>query len=242
MKKLVLAATLAAAVSATACTTSSGNGNGDVTVTANWSFKHIADGGARSCPVGFDTATVFAVPYDTLTAELNGNEIPTDLFNCSAGRGTILVPDGQYLISVRIENHAGTTTYADSEQVFIDTAVDGSFAVEILDDGGYLTFRWTLHDAVTRSRLTCAEAGVTSNGAVESIATRANSSGFMLTDQFTCEDHYGTTDGLPAGNYTVALEAQNNDIQLGDAVTLPQTPVGPQNDVTDLGHVQIPID
>jgi len=237
MKKLVLAATLAA-VSATACTSTSS----DVTVTANWTFKHIADGTARSCPLDFDTATVFAIPYDTLTAELNGNQIPTDLFPCSSNHGTILVPDGQYLMSVRIEDHSGTTKYADSEQLFIDTAVDGSFAVEILDDGGYLTFRWTLQDSKTKQRITCAQAGVTSHGAVESIATSSSNANFMKTDQFTCEDHYGTTAGLPAGNYVVALEAQENNLQLGDAVTLPQVTVAAQNNVKDLGHVDIPID
>ncbi|HEY6176005.1 MAG TPA: hypothetical protein VIX73_16240 [Kofleriaceae bacterium] len=237
MKNLVLAAVLGAAAASTACTTSN-----NLTVTAHWSFKHIADGTARSCPTGFDTATVFAQPVDNLTAEANGGLISADLFNCSDGAGTVVVPDGLYIMSVRIENHSGSMKYADSEGVFIDTATDASFSVEILDDGGYLTFRWGLRDKQTNAPLTCAEAGVTSNGSVESIATSTTNANFMLTDKFTCEDHYGTTDGLPAGTYVVSLDAENNNARLGDPVNFAATPVGAPNIVTDLGKVLLPID
>lgn len=237
MKNLVLAAMLGAAAASTACTTSN-----NLTVTANWSFKHLATNALRSCPVGFDTATVFAQPVDELTAEANGGLISADLFNCDAGSGTIIVPDGLYLMSVRIENHSGSTKYADSEAVFIDTAVDASFAVEILDDGGYLQFRWTLKDAVTNQRMTCAEAGVTSNGSVESIATSTVNPNVMFTDKFTCEDHYGKTDGLLAGTYVVSLDAENNNSRLGPVVNFAATPVGAQNSVTDLGTIALPID
>lgn len=236
MKNLLLAAMLGAAVASTACTSN------NLTVTANWKFTHIADGSPRSCPVGFDTATVFAQPVDQLTANANGGLISADLFNCSDGRGTILVPDGLYIMSVRIENHSGSSKYADSEGVFIDTAVDASFSVEILDDGGYLTFRWTLKDAQTNQTLTCAAAGVTSQGSVESIATSTVNANVMFTDKFTCEDHYGTTAGLPAGTYVVSLDAENNNSRLGPAVNYAATPVGAPNTVTDLGPVVLPID
>jgi hypothetical protein len=237
MKNLILAAMLGAAVASTACTTSN-----NLTVTAHWKFTHIADGTARTCPVGFDTATVFAQPVDELTAQANGGLISADLFNCDATQGTIVVPDGLYLMSVRIENHSGSSKYADSEAVFIDTAVDASFSVEILDDGGYLTFRWTLKDAQTNQTLTCAAAGVTSNGSVESIATSTVNANVMFTDKFTCEDHYGTTAGLKAGTYVVSLDAENNNVRLGNPVNFAATPVGAQNSVTDLGTVALPID
>ena len=238
MKKLVLAASLAAAVSATACTTSS-----KLSVTADWTFKHVADGTARSCPVNFDTATVLAVPYDTLTAEVNGGLIRADLFDCDRGSGTVLVPDGQYLMSVRIEDHAGVTTYADSEQVFVDTAFTDGFDVEILDDGGYMTFRWTLHDSLTDQRISCADARISpSKGAVESVATSVSNPNRVVTDKFTCDDHYGTTAGLLAGSYTVSVEATENDIQVGDPVNMASVPVVAPNHVTDLGHLKIPVD
>lgn len=235
MKNLVLAAMLGAAAASTACTT-------NVTVTAGWTFKHIADGTARSCPDGFDTATVFAQPVDALTADANGGLINADLFDCSATRGTIVVPDGLYIMSVRIENHAGSQTYADSEGVFIDTAVDGRFDVEILDDGGYLSFRWSLKDSQTSAPLTCAQAGVTSNGSVESIATSVVNQNTMVTDKFTCEDHFGTTAGLRAGMYTVSLDAEENNRALGPPVNKPAVMVEPPNKVVDLGRIELPID
>ena len=158
MKKLVLGALLVAAVSSTGCPSS------DVTVTGRWSFKHIADGSQRSCPTGFDTATIFAQPVDAETANANGGVISADLFTCSDQQGTVVLPDGLYLMSVRIEDHAGTQTYADSDQVLVDTASDSSFDVEILDDGGYFFFTWSLQDSTTGATLRCADAGVTANG------------------------------------------------------------------------------
>lgn len=239
MKNLVLGALCVAAASSAACSSSSTT---DVTVTAHWSFKHIADGSARSCPTGFDTATVFAQPVDDLTAAANGGLISADLFNCSDGAGTVVVPDGLYLMSVRIENHSGSTKYADSDSVFIDTASASSFSVEILDDGGYITFRWTLKDKTTGATLTCAQAGVTSSGSVESISTSIADPTVMLTDKFTCEDHFGTTDGLPADDYTVSIDAEENNAALGAPVNMSPVTVGAPNVVTDIGLVSLPID
>jgi hypothetical protein len=235
MKNLVLAALLAAAASA-GCTTTP-----NVTVTAHWSFKHITDGTARSCPVDYQTATVFAVPYDRATAQVNGNQFNTDLFDCDRFAGTILVPDGVYLMSVRIENDAGSRTYADSEQVFIDTAVDAGFDVEILDDGGYFQFRWTLKDAVSGARLSCAEAQVTGNASVAALSTSIATPSYYKDDKFTCEDHFGKTAGLRADSYTIAIDAEENNLGLGAAVNLTDVIEAP-NVVTDLGRVEIPID
>lgn len=235
MKNLVLAALLGAAAVSAACTSSN-----NVTVTARWSFKNLETNSPRSCPIGFDTATVFAQPVDELTADANGGLIDADLFDCEDGQGTIIVPDGLYIMSVRIENHEGTLTYADSEGVFIDTALDGSFDVEILDDGGYLTFKWSLRDAQTQAPLTCAEAGITSNGSVESISTSTVNQNMIITDKFTCEDHFGTTAGLRMGSYTVSIDAEENNLALGPPVNKTAT-VGGQNSVTDLGRIILPI-
>jgi len=235
MKKLVLGALLVAAVSSTGCPSS------DVTVTGRWSFTHIADGSPRSCPTGFDTATIFAQPVDADTANANGGVISADLFTCSDQQGTVALPDGVYLMSVRIEDHAGTQTYADSAQVLVDTARDSSFDVEILDDGGYFFFTWSLQDSTTGAPLSCADAGVTSSGSVEAISTSIANSSFFRDDKFTCEDHYGTTDGLPAGTYTVSIDAEDNGA-LGPAVNLTNKVITAPNGTTDLGHVMIPID
>jgi hypothetical protein len=240
MKNLVLGALLVAAASSAACTSSSPP---DVTVTGHWTFKHITDGTPRSCPTGFDTATLFAQPVDSETVAANGGLINADLFNCSDQQGTILIPDGLYLMSVRIETHSGATKYADSEQVLIDTAVDAAFDVEILDDGGYFFFTWSLHDKTSSgARLSCADAGVTSTGSVEVVSTLVTNMSFFKDDKFTCTDHYGTTAGLRAGNYTVSIDAEQGGVPAGDPINLTNKTIVAPNGTTDLGHVMIPID
>lgn len=242
MKNLVLGALLVAAASSAACTSSKPLPP-DVTVTGRWTFKHITDGTARSCPVGFDTATIFAQPVDDETAAANGDLISADLFNCRDGRGTVLVPDGLYLMSVRIETNSGAQKYADSEQVLIDTAVDAGFDVEILDDGGYFFFTWSLEDKVTHARMTCKEAGIDSaTGSVEAVSTSVSNMSFFKDDKFTCADHYGTTAGLPAGNYTVSIDAEVGDTPVGPAVNMTNKVIRAPNGTTDLGHVIVPID
>lgn len=236
MKKLVLGA-LVAVASSTGCVASSSS---DVTVTGHWSFTHITDGSPRSCPTNFDTATIFAQPVDAETVDANGGLISADLFDCSGQQGTVVLPDGLYLMSVRIENRSGTLTYADSNEVLVDTATDSAFDVDILDDGGYFFFTWSLHAAATGARLSCADAGVTSNGSVEAISTSVSSPSFYRDDKFTCEDHYGTTDGLPAGNYTVSIDAEDNGA-LGEPLNLANKTITAPNGTTDLGHVMIPI-
>jgi len=238
MKKLVLGALLVVMASSAACTPAPD----DVTVTGHWSFKHITDGSARTCPTGFDTATIFAQPVDADTANANGGLISADLFTCSDQQGTVALPDGLYLMSVRIEDHSGSQKYADSEEVLIDTARDSSFDVEILDDGGYFFFTWSLQDASTGATLKCADAGVTANGSVEAISTSVANQNFFKDDKFTCEDHFGTTAGLPAGTYTVSIDAENGGAALGTPMNLTNKVITYPNGTTDLGHVMIPID
>jgi hypothetical protein len=240
MKNLVLGALLVAAASSAACTSS----KSDVTVTGHWSFKHITDGSPRTCPTGFDTATIFAQPVDSETAAANGNLISADLFNCSDAQGTVVLPDGLYLMSVRIETNSGAQKYADSEEVLIDTATDAAFDVEILDDGGYFFFTWSLADKATNARMTCADAALTgSNASIDAVSTSVSNMSFFKDDKYTCSDHYGTTAGLPAGTYTVSVsaEASPGDV-VGVAPTLTNKVITRPNGTTDLGHVVIPID
>jgi hypothetical protein len=241
MKNFVLGALLVAAASSAACTSSS---TPDVTVTGHWSFKHIADGAPRSCPTGFDTATIFAQPVDSETAAANGNLISADLFNCSDAQGTVVLPDGVYLMSVRIETHSGAQKYADSEEVLIDTATDAAFDVEILDDGGYFFFTWSLADKATNAKMTCADAALTgSNASIDAVSTLVSNMSFFKDDKYTCSDHYGTTAGLPAGTYTVSVSAETRPGNVvGAAPSLLNKVITAPNGTTDLGHVVIPID
>jgi hypothetical protein len=153
-----------------------------------------------------------------------------------------VLPDGLYLMSVRIETHSGAQKYADSEEVLIDTATDAAFDVEILDDGGYFFFTWSLEDKVSKAKMTCADAGITSAGSVEAVSTSVSNMSFFKDDKFTCSDHYGTTAGLPAGTYTVSIDAEQNNNPAGPPVNLTDKVITAPNGTTDLGHVLIPID
>lgn len=238
MKKLVLGALLAVA-SSTGCIISSDST--EAVITARWSFTHFADNSARSCPTGFQTATIVAQPWDPVTNELFGTPV-IDKFNCSDLQGTTLPLDGIYLVWVQIETDSGNQVYAQSSHTYIDTA-DGDVLLDfdILDDAGFFFLTWDLVDAVTQAPLTCREAGVTGNASIETIATIVNSS-FVLADKFQCEHGYGTTSPLLAGTYTVSVDAEVNNLAVGTAPALINKVIKAQNGLTDLGHILIPID
>lgn len=239
MKKLVLGALLAVA-SLSGCVSDSG-GSTEAVVTARWSFTHFADGSPRSCPVGFDTASVVAQAWDPIGNVLVGTTI-VDKFNCSDMRGTTLPIDGIFLVWVQIENTSGTQVYAQSAHTYIDTA-DGDVTIDfnILDDAGFFFLTWDLVDATTQAPLTCQQAGVVGNASVETTATIAGTS-FALTDKFECEHGFGTTDPLLAGTYTVSVDAEVNNIAVGTAPALTNKVIRAPNGLTDLGHILIPIE
>ncbi len=242
MKNLAFGALLVA-TTASGCIISSDD---TINVTATWKFTHIADHSARSCPTGFETAAVTAQEVTPLTLRPIGAPI-IDLYDCSAGVGfDKLHRNTTYLMWVEIQhedpNTGAITKYADGGQVFIDTAVNSGFDTEILDDGGYFFLTWDLQGAATNAPLTCADAGVSANGSVETISTSVANPSFFLTDKFTCTDHFGTTSGLPAGRYTVSVDAEENNAALGKPVNIPNKDVQAPNGLTDLGHVVLPID
>jgi hypothetical protein len=64
----------------------------------------------------------------------------------------------------------------------------------------------------------------------------------IITDKFTCEDHFGTTDALLAGNYTVAIDAlDSTDRALSSRSTTVSKTITAPDGLTDLGHILIPI-
>jgi hypothetical protein len=246
MKKLVLGA-LVAAASLTGCIISSDSGDDvvvpvDTVVTMRWNFTHLADMSARSCPIGFGTATIVSQATDDVTHLGTGKQF-IDKFNCSDGQGTITLPGNDtYLVWVQIENDTGTNLYAQSEETFVDTVASvPTIPVTIYDDGGFFYLEWDLVDARTNALLTCAQAGVTANGSVETIATSVASPSYFKDDKFTCQDHFGTTDPLLAGSYTVSIDAEENNRALGQAPTLTNKTIKAMNGLTDLGLIRIPI-
>jgi len=241
MKNLVLGALLMAAASSAACGGSTSSST-DVTATAHWSFKHLADNSPRSCPTGFDTAEITAQPVDPDTAAANGGLITTTAFHCSDMQGTIVVPDGFYLMSVDFLDSSNRPYTALPQELYFDTATDASFNVEILDDGGYFQFTWGLVDAVSQAPLKCSDARLGTSGAVESISTSVADMSYFRDDKFTCTDHFGVTDGLLAGTYTVSIDAEKGGTGLGPPVNLTNKVITRPNGITDLGHILVPID
>ena len=92
-----------------------------------------------------------------------------------------------------------------------------------------------------QAALTCQEAGITANGSVETIATSVANSQYFKADKFTCEDHFGTTDALLAGTYTVSVDAEVNNVAVSTPKNLTNKVITAPDGLTDLGHILIPI-
>jgi hypothetical protein len=242
MKKLVLGALLAAVASSTGCIISDDDPiePTDAVITARWSFTHFEDNTARSCPTAFQTTAIIAQPWDPISNRLIGSPVE-DLFNCSAGSGTTDPLDGIFLVWVQVETDSGSSVYAKSESVYVDTA-DGDVSIDfpIYDDAGFFFLTWDLEDSAGRP-VTCEEAGEGDAVTVETVATITGSS-FMLTDQFDCDHYFGTTAPLLADSYTVSVGAAVDDIGIGAAPTLINKTITAPSGLTDLGHVIIPLD
>jgi hypothetical protein len=241
MKNLVVLAGLIAAAS-TGCIISSDSGSSQAHVGATWTIKSIVSGAELGCPSGYDTAALYDQPVDSA-----GNPAGTlviDLFDCAAGAGTSApLPPTTYETHIEITNSTNTgTPYYTTVPAIVDvTDTDATYQTDILDDGGYFKFAWNLQGETSQQPLDCAAAGVTgSSSGIESVVTVTNGS-MMKTDQFTCEDGEGVTAGFPAGSYTVSVDAFTSAGSIGTAPTLANKMIQPQNAVTDLGTITIPI-
>lgn len=239
MKKLVLGALLiAASTLGTGCIISSGDS--DSVVTAEWTFTHLADGRRGECINRTDIALVVSQPWDPVTQQNIGAAF-VDPFNCEDYVGSVELPDDTYLVWVEIQNVAGAII-AKSQQELVDTAAgDTKVSVGFYDDGGYFFFSWDLLDEDTGRRISCRDAGLDhSNASVEVIATSVANPQYLRDDQFECEDHFGTTDPLLVGDYTVSINAEENNLLVGEPENFANRRIE-ANQLTDLGNIQIQV-
>lgn len=222
--------------------------SGPVLLTANWSFKSLGTGASLTCPNGFDTTAVHAIPVDRF-GNKNGTEL-IDLFTCSTFTGTADMFDPRlYEVFMEITTATNSAKYADTPSAYVDlTFQNKSITQTIIDDGGFFTFDFELRDSQGGARLTCAEAGA--GGGVEILST-LNGTADAKSDIFDCvapgfrDDGAGFafTGGLLAGDYTVSIAALNGaDQSVGTAPALTNKRISAPNKITDLGLVQIPID
>jgi hypothetical protein len=240
MKHLVLGA-LFAVTASVGCTTDDDPPLGTASVvTVGWTFKNLESMSARSCPSGFSVAEVVSQATDPTTYLPTGT-VYHDTYDCSDGVGDVVLPDEDtYIVWVEIKSSSGAP-YATSEEFYVDT-LDPSDTLrrdtEILDDGGYFTLTWDLKDAVTSAPLSCNAAQADDIH----VLTTMTSSGGGFDDVFDCGDHFATTPGLLAGDYTVAITAEDNGGPLGDQVLITNKRITAPNGLTPLGHVVLPID
>ena len=206
------------------------------TYSATWSFRNVANA-VQPCPVGYDTIAVYSQRVDENGA--NEGQPIIDLFDCTAGAGTIApVYEGRYRVWLESTNTNNTMKYASTTSVILELMQDGlSYNAVILTDGGYFQFAWNLVGETSGNTLTCATAG---GDGVELLSTLTSTT-TAFSDIFDCTDGAGLTAGLPAGPYTISTAALNGtDQSIGTAPTLSNSIQAP-NKVTDLGTITIPI-
>lgn len=219
-----------------------GGGGGDdiATISARWSLRNLSDGAATACPAGFDTVELFALPIDA-----NGDAVADpqiDLFDCDARTGisTDLLPD-VYQVWIEVRSHDLATLYAQSLSQVLDVRqANQSFSADVLNDGGYFQLSWELVSGTTNRPLDCSQ--VPGIDSVLAVSTSVADAHRVYEDRRVCEDHFGISDGLLQGTYTITVEATAGDRSLGPATTLADQTIEGQNRVTDLGAITIPVD
>jgi len=245
MKKLVLFSLIVAAASqAAGCIISSGDDDGGTPrITSTWEIKSI-DGTNLGCPAGFDTAALYSQEIDD--AGINVGPPIADLFDCVAGIGTSAPLDATFYYSyVSIENDSGSSVYATSTEAFVDLVVENKqLDAKIYDDAGYIQFSWQLTRASDGSPVSCTQAGAEgpSVDGVESISTEVGNSSNSASDIFDCTDHFGVSSALPAGTYTISVDAMHGQQALGVAPAIANQTIRDLNRVTDLHTITIPLD
>jgi hypothetical protein len=240
MKNVILGTLLTGTlVSLAGCgTTTSSN---TAHITGNWAIKNVA-GGAFACPTGYDTAAIVSQEVDA-----NGNNVGapiTDLFNCADGHGVTagLYPT-TYKVWIQITDTTGAQIYAQSLAAYVDlTVADKTFTADIFDDGGYFSLAWSLVAKSNNAATTCAAAA---SATVDVAGTLSGPAGTLTDFRFPCTDNGGITAVFAAGTYTVSVAAEDTSashLSVGTAPAITNSVIKPQNQVTSLGTVVIPID
>jgi hypothetical protein len=260
MKNLVLGSLIAVAASqAAGCIITTDDGDNPnpnpnyATVGATWSFRTVA-GGTATCPPGFDTVALFNQRVNAAgepiggecrtlrDADNSGGTCYVDLYDCVDGAGrSAPLPPARYRTWLAVTDDSVSQVYAESVSAYLDVREsDLTYNAQILVDGGYFYLSWDLVDAFTGDPLSCSEALADGVGVISTSVSNPNQ---FYDDKFTCSDGGGYTAGLLAGTYTVAIDAMEGDASVSpEPVVLTNKVINDQNRVTDLGHIEIPVD
>jgi hypothetical protein len=218
---------------------SSDDTSSDAFITASWHLKNV-DNTVTPCPSGFDTAALYSQEVDS-TGHNVGQPI-IDLFDCSAGTGRSSgLPPSTYYSYVAITDHTNANQYAQSVEALVDvTNSDKTIDATILNDGGYFQLAWGLTKHSNGAPITCADvAGISG---VDALSTDVSDSSNSASDTFNCEDMTGITSPFLAATYTISVSALDASMaQISDSLVLTNKVIQPQNQVTNLGTVNIAI-
>ncbi|HEY1557464.1 MAG TPA: hypothetical protein VGF94_21665 [Kofleriaceae bacterium] len=216
-------------------------------IQATWALADIDATGQQTgatCPSGYDTAELhtavsagdgtLADPCITLDSQCY-----VDVFDCAAGEGlSSPLPPGNYTTWIEITSHDGQQVFATSQQqvVLIGTR-DVAFETTLLDNGGAFRFAWLLEGETSGQVLTCEQAGAATISASATIGTQ------MLTSSTPCTAPFGYSEGLPPGDYTLAVAAIDSGGQpLGTTAASQAGTIGAMPDqIDDLGTLVVPV-
>lgn len=247
MKNLILSAlVIGAASQAAGCIIVTEDDNtGDAQVT--WDLLSADQNGnviQAGCPAGATSAIIYALPDGAPAGDAY-----IDKYDCAALGGTAAdLPEGRYLVWVRLTDTSENTLYAESGSLVTDIVNGSTTPVDqsIFVDHAFYQLSWTLAPGGSGS-VNCSQ--ISGEDGVSMVAT-ASGGGFIDTI-VDCEEGLAPlstiTDPLPSSlagaQYTMAVSLLNAQQQsIGDAPTIAASPdraLNYGNEFQPLGTVNI---
>jgi len=229
MKNLILSAlVIGAASQAAGCIIVSDDDNtGDAQVT--WDLLSADQNGnpiAAGCPSGATSAVIYALPDGAPAGDAY-----IDKYDCAAGGGLAAdLPEGRYLVWVRLTDTSESTLFAESGSLVTDILTGSTTPVnhDIFVDHAFYQVGWTL-TAQAGGGLNCSQ--VVGEDGVSMAASFGG--GGLIDTVVDCEAGLAPlttiTDPLPSSlsgaQYTMAISLLNAAQQsIGDAPTIAASP------------------
>lgn len=248
MKRLILTALLVGAASqAAGCIIVADDDNtGDAQV--SWDLLSADQNGnpiAAGCPSGATSAIIYS-----LLEGAPAGDAYIDKYNCADGAGAASdLPEGRYLIWVRLTDTSENTLFAESGSLVTDIAAGAVTPVnqDIYVDHAFFTVGWTL----TAGGVNASCAQIAGQDGVSLLATHTG--GSFIDTIVNCDAGEGglktTTDPLPSSlngeQYTMSVSLLNAQQQaIGTAPTIAASAdraLNYGNEFQDLGTVNITV-
>jgi cysteine-rich repeat protein len=187
-------------------------------LTVGWRITTLA-GASQSCAPAYDTAKIWVQPFeagqcdaapcpDVATGPVQAYVAP-----CTAG-GVVLGPVSAsiYQVSVQIKYAVTERLFGESLPIrVVSSEAPRAYAV-FYADAGYARLRWQLRDA-TGTDVGCG----TGIAAIDSVAATftPEDGGEPFTQSFACAAGTAVSQPVPAGVYTISLQARDRAGEIG---------------------------